>query len=239
MNLIDHIDIVTTHKCNNNCPWCIDKFIHSDTREVDLAKVDEFLRKIPAKDGTEVLLLGGEPTMLDSSKLIELAHIIYQNNYIPIMSTNGINRKKIVEILPHYRWIQITVYNDKQIEYWKKYRNRINIKLSGDSTLTMDKIKWFKEATKDFERKSISMYFKPDWTELCTDEKVWKYLNNADWKENGAYLYTFIDGIRYKRCITGKTNVIDEPNVPKFYPNGNYNKTWNNEEMDDYLNLYQ
>ena len=33
--MIDHIDIVVTHKCNNNCPHCIDKFIHSSDKDED------------------------------------------------------------------------------------------------------------------------------------------------------------------------------------------------------------
>ena len=49
------------------------------------------------------------------------------------------------------------------------------------------------------------------------------------------YEYTFYKGVRIKKCIPGETNIIDEPTVPKVYPNGNYNKTWCNEEMDNYL----
>lgn len=79
------------------------------------------------------------------------------------------------------------------------------------------------------------MYFKPDFTELCTDEKIWNVLNTLDWKRNGSYNYAFYEGVRFKKGIHGETNIIDEPTVPKVYPNGNYNKTWNDEELDDYL----
>lgn len=50
-------------------------------------------------------------------------------------------------------------------------------------------------------------------------------------------MYTFYKGVRRKKCIHGQTNIIDEETLPKLYPNGNYNKTWNNEELDDYLSL--
>ena len=79
------------------------------------------------------------------------------------------------------------------------------------------------------------MYFTPDFEELCKDERVWELLDTLEWKRNGSYMYAFYRGVRFKKCIPGETNLIDEPTVPKLYPNGNYNKTWNNEDMDDYL----
>ena len=57
----------------------------------------------------------------------------------------------------------------------------------------------------------------------------------SQWKRNGSYYYTFYEGVRFKRCVPGETNLIDEPTIPKLYPNGNYNKTWCHEELDDYL----
>lgn len=80
------------------------------------------------------------------------------------------------------------------------------------------------------------MYFTDDFQELCLDPAIWQLLNSMTWKRNGSYLYTFYKGVRIKRCIPDETNIIDEPTVPKVYPNGNYNKTWQHEELDDYLN---
>lgn len=79
------------------------------------------------------------------------------------------------------------------------------------------------------------MYFTPDFTELCTDAEIWNILNGLDWKRNGSYLYAFYEGVRFKKCIHGETNIIDEPTVPKLYPNGHYNKTWCDEDDDRYL----
>lgn len=237
--MIDHIDIVVTHKCNNNCPHCIDKFIHSSDKEISLADIEKFLKMLREKTdkNLEVLLLGGEPTTLDASKLIDIAIIIRKYGFSPIMSTNGICKEKIIELLPYYDWVQVTVHNEKQIEFWKTHKAKINIKLSGDKSLTMDRLKWFIKSTKDFYRRSVSMYFTPDFKELCEDKIVWDFLNSPyhEWERNGSYMYMFCDGVRYKRCIHGETNIIDEPSVPKLYPNGDYNKTWCDENLDDYL----
>lgn len=236
---IDHIDIVTTHKCNNNCKHCIDIFIHSSNAEVTLNGVEKFLKLIRNNTDKplEALLLGGEPTTLSTEKLIALAQLIRKYGFSPIMSTNGIQKDKIEEILPYYDWIQVTVHSDKDIDYWRKYSDRINIKISGDKFLTIDKLNHFIEYTEGYKRRSVSMYFTPDFKELCEDEQVWELLNSPEhkWQINGSYEYMFYKGVRFKKCIHGKTNIIDEPTVPKYYPNGNYNKSWKNEEMDAYL----
>lgn len=240
MEAIDHIDIVTTHRCNFNCPFCIDRFRGRSDREIDLETADAWLGKIKrfARPGCEVLLLGGDPTMLDADKLVAIAGTIRKHGFSPIMSTNGAMKDKIGRILPYYDWIQITVCGQDQIDYWRPFKDKINIKLSGDRSLDMNRLKWFDEATGDFERRSVSMYFTLDFEELCKDAEVWNLIDGLEWKRNGSYMYAFWNGIRFKKCIPGETNVIDEPSVPKLYPNGNYNKTWNDEEMDDYLNLF-
>jgi organic radical activating enzyme len=237
--VLDHADLVTSHKCNNNCKYCIDKFIHQDDREISLETIEKFLKLLRKNTDKrlEVLLLGGEPTMLDTQKLKDIGTLINKYGFSPIMSTNGIMKEKIKEILPYYDWIQITVYTDKDIDYWREYSDKINIKLSGDQMLTMKKLEHFMDYTYGYARKSVSMYFTQDFEELCKDEEVWKLLNDPrhDWQRNGSYEYMFYNGVRFKKGIHGETNIIDEPTVPKCYPNGNYNKTWNHEELDNYL----
>lgn len=236
--IIDHADIVITHQCMNNCPFCIDKFVHSSTIVVTEKMVRNFLSKIKkiTDKKVEILFLGGEPTCAGIEKLAELTKIVREYGYSPIISTNNPNKEKVTALLQYFDWVQVTVHNDKQIKFYSEWKNKINVKFSGDKYLTFEKFNHFIEVTKDFERRSISMYFKPNFEELCKDEEVWKVLNKCNWERNGSYLYTFYKGVRIKRCVNGETNIIDEPSVPKLYPNGNYNKTWNNEELDDYLN---
>lgn len=234
---IDHADIVTSHKCNAHCKHCIDAFIHSSSEEVDLRSVDKFLKVLKRHTDREleVLLLGGEPTMLTEWKLIAIAQLIHSYGFKAIMSTNGIQKEKIESILPFYDWIQITMHSDAEILHWLPFSNKINAKLAGDKSMTLEKMNHFIDFTKDFERRSVSMYFTPDFRELCEDKRVWDILNSLEWATNGSYEYAFYKGVRFKKSIHGVTNISDEPTVPKLYPNGNYNKTWCNEELDDYL----
>ena len=234
---IDHADVVVTHECMNHCPFCIDKFVHTSNEVVKKEDLIRFLKKLRSVTSRklEVLFLGGEPTCAGIEKLAELTDIVREFGFSPIISTNNPKKELIVKLLPYFDWIQVTIHSDKQIEFYRQYKDKINIKLSGDKNLTLEKLNHFIDVTKDFERKSISMYFTPLWKELCTDEKVWSLLNKLSWTRNGSYVYTFYQGVRIKRCIHGETNLVDEPSVPKLYPNGNYNKTWNNETLDDYL----
>lgn len=234
---IDHADVVVTHECMNHCPFCIDKFVHTSKEVVKKEDLIRFLKKLRSITSRklEVLFLGGEPTCAGIEKLAELTDIVREFGFSPIISTNNPKKELIVKLLPYFDWIQVTVHSDKQIEFYRQYKDKVNIKLSGDKNLTLEKLNHFIDVTKDFERKSISMYFTPLWKELCTDEEVWSLLNKLSWTRNGSYVYTFYQGVRIKRCIHGETNLVDEPSVPKLYPNGNYNKTWNNETLDDYL----
>lgn len=236
---IDHIDIVTTHLCNKNCEFCIDKFVGTSTDFISLENINKFLKLIReyTDKKLEVLLLGGEPTVLPKEKLIDIAKLVHKYNFYIMMSTNGKLKNKIIDLIPYYDSIQITVNNDKEIDFYRNWPNKINIKLAGDSTLNIDKLNYFIEYTEAFSRRSISMYFTPDFKELCNDPEIWELLNTLNWTRNGSYMYTFYKGVRIKKCIHGQTNIIDEPTVPKLYPNGNYNKTWNNEDLDDYLSL--
>jgi len=234
---LDHVDIVTSHLCNKNCEFCIDKFKDTSHNFITLEIVEDFLQLIRKNcdEELEVLLLGGEPTVLPEIMLQDMCNLIHKYNFKAIMSTNGKLKDKIVRLIPYFDSIQVTVDSDEEIDYYRQWPDKINIKLAGDKTLNLDKFNHFIEYTEGFDRRSISMYFTEDFQELCADPEIWKILDTLTWKRNGSYEYTFYKGVRIKKCIPGETNIIDEPTVPKVYPNGNYNKTWCNEEMDNYL----
>ena len=234
---LDHAGIVTSHACNGHYPFCIDKFVHTSGTPISVETVGKFLEvlKKHTDKPLEILLLGGDPSVLAEDRLIAICNKIHEYGFKALMSTNGILKDKIIRLLPYFDSVQITAHNDEEIDFWRPYADKINIKWSGDMLFNYKAFKHFIKYSKGFSRRSVSMYFKPDFTELCTDEKIWKKLNKLDWKRNGSYEYAFYKGVRFKKGIHGETNIIDEPCVPKVYPNGNYSKTWNNEDLDDYL----
>ena len=234
---LDHIDIVTTHQCNMMCAHCIDKFRGTSDDIIKLTDIEKFLKLVRkhTDKNLSVLLLGGDPTAVGAHHLIRIAKLVKTYGFRIIMSTNGILKGTIMDILPYFDSIQITTHSDKETDYWRQFADKINIKIAGDASFTYEKMMHFINYTKDFSRRSVSMYFTPEFEELCTDERVWNLLDTLDWQRNGSYMYAFYQGVRFKKCIHGETNIIDEPTVPKLYPNGNYNKTWDHEELDAYL----
>ena len=244
---ISHADIVVTHDCNMHCPCCIDKFWHQGDGFADLDRIRGVLDllkentyktkefKFDTNPLLEVLLLGGEPTLAPFEYLHEVAKMCHERGFEICMSTNGTKEDRILEVLPFFDWVQITVRNEAQIDKWANWMHKVNLKFIGDESMTLSRFIKLSGYSKLFDRRSMSMYFTPDFTELCTDNDLWGILEKLVWERQGSYLYTFLDGVRIKRCIKGKTNIIDEPLIPKLYPNGNYNKTWVNEDNDPYL----
>ena len=237
------IGVITTHKCNKNCKNCVDKLLNSSADILSIDNYKRFLNAFVNKYNYRptILLLGGEPTLIPEEILIEYSDIASELGFRIIMSTNGILRDKIISLIPYYDSIQVTttIYNiDENVEFYKKYRRNINLKLAGDETLTYDKLVYFIEKSKGYTRRSVCMYFTEDFIELVNDTKIWDLLNQLEWKDSGQYSFTWYEGVRFKKCIPGKANVLLERSVPNLYPNGNYNCGWINEEMNDYLNLF-
>ena len=137
--VLDHADIVTSHICNKNCQYCVDKFIHTSSKLISLETIEKFLKllRCHTEEKLEILLLGGEPTVLPTERLIAIANLIHQYGFAVIMSTNGVLKEKIVSLIPYFDWIQITVNSDEEIDFYRKWPKKINIKLAGDESLTM------------------------------------------------------------------------------------------------------
>lgn len=85
--VLDHVDIVTSHICNKRCKHCIDKFIRTSTQVISLETIEKFLDMIRRyTDKTlEVLLLGGEPTVLATEKLISIAELVHSKGFLVMM----------------------------------------------------------------------------------------------------------------------------------------------------------
>lgn len=238
---LDHADIVVTHKCNMHCPHCIDPLVNTSDDIVSVPAVDRFMRALrdhmPHQD-MDILFLGGEPTCAGLVRLKALTSCVRSHGFRPIISTNGLDKSLIKWIQPEFDWVQVTTHSAEETAYWAEQNdtwNNINLKIAGDGRMTYEKLMDFIDLDASFRRRSVSMYFTPDFKELCTDKDVWALLDTMDWERNGSYMYAMYEGVRFKKCIPSVTNIVDEPTVPKLYPNGNYNKTWCNEELDDYL----
>ena len=244
-----HADIVVTHACNCHCPFCIDKFRNTNGKMISLDRVinfldlikfctektDEFKYATPNK--ISILLLGGEPTMIGDWALEFIAEKIHERGFTASMSTNGILHDVLFKTIPLFDWTQITAFTPQFMKRYEYLAHKINYKIPADEHMDFHMFKKQVEYAKSvgFGRISMSMYFDEKWNEICTDPEMHEFLDSLEWERQGSYVYTIWEGVRLKRCIPHVTNVEDEPLIPKLYPNGNYNKTWCNEDNDPYL----
>ena len=235
---LHHADAVVTHTCNKKCEFCVDKFRNTSQKLVDPKRVEQYVKmlkkyldvfgQVESGSPFEILLLGGEPTTAPKELLVELASIIRESGFSPLISTNGALVKKIEQILPTFDWAQITMDNADDLERWKGHDN-VNAKWSARQGFDMDDLARFYELSKPYKRRSVSLHFNDKGKQLS------KINLDLDWKPMSVYEVAFWNGIRIKRGISGISNDMVEPVVPKLYPNGNYNGDWRHENMVPYL----
>lgn len=173
---IDHVDIVTSHICNKRCEHCIDAFLNTSKERISLRDVEVFLDLVSqyCAGKKTVLLLGGEPTVLSAETLEEIADVIHSHGYKATMSTNGVFADKIERLSKTYDSIQITIEDLDEIDNWRHIADKVNLKICGDESLTVEKLDEFAKKAVDFQRRSLTMYFDENTLEeLCQDEHVW------------------------------------------------------------------
>ena len=242
-NEIHDCNIVVNHKCNKHCKTCIDKFLDVSKDEVTLEMVEKYisrLTKYTTQKCKEIMLLGGEPTCSSFELLKGISDIGRHYGWRMIMSTNGIEREKILRLRDCYDVFQITMRGQSDIDFWKSVnmQDKITAKFNGDADFTLDTLNWFIENTREFYHKSINMFHTQDGQQqLCTDKRVWDLILPLERTSHLMYHVVFYKGVRIKWGSPGCTQVEKCPSSPILFPNGNYGCTWQNENLDDYLKL--
>ena len=239
--IIHDCNIVVNHKCNKRCKTCIDKFLLSTDKEVTPELVEKYISKIHRKYTNltkEVFLLGGEPTCSSLDLLKTISEISKDFKLEPKMSTNGLNRDKVLALKDDYDLFQITARNEDDIAFYRQIADRVTIKFNGDADFNLEKLEWFVKASEGYFQRSINMFHTLDGSkQLCTDQRVWDLITPLRSESHLMYHVAWYKGVRIKWGSPGCTQVEKCPASPILYPNGNYNCTWVNEDLDDYLDL--
>lgn len=254
--LIDHADILVTHSCNKGCPTCIDKWVNKYRQIVSFDIVKKYfnmleqkttsVRSVVNKNGqTLINILGGEPTVVGEEFLNKIAENAHLRNFLVWISTNGIKRKTVESILPNFDLVRLTVDTPEEALKWadSKLINKLEIKFPCTETTTLGDFERFAELTKDFPNRMMIVYndkfrkevtLQPDLAELLNSSNV-----NYEVSKHGFQKYGKINGITIKRTIQEDNHFADTKMIPRLYPNGNYNCTWENELNNPYLGELQ
>jgi organic radical activating enzyme len=228
-------DIIVTHNCNRKCQFCCDEFIH-ESGEVDLNKVDLFLENLFEVDGhrniTDVMILGGEPTLVSIEKLQAICNKIHSYNVKVSMTTNNRIGPKLLELNGFVDYMNISYYIDTDYS-WIKNFDKTQCVISKLITKTD-----FPEL-KDLDNfiSSINVPIKLSTLNNVNDELNPAWLN--DWQNSLKQfsIFTKAKAAMYNGVLVKLMGLSgDDYYHPKLYPNGNWNRTWHSQEFENLQN---
>lgn len=250
--VIDHADILVTHKCNKGCPTCIDKWVNKYKQIISFDTIIKYFNllekntiSVPSPVNKEaktlVNILGGEPTVVGEDFLNKIAENAHARKFLTWISTNGIKEETVKRILPNFDMVHITVDTPEEAIKWanSEWLNRIDIKFPCTEKTSLADFLKFAEITKDFPNKKMIVYndlhrkeikMQPELEALLDDPNV-----NYIVAPHGFQKYAEINGVTIKRTIEQDNYFADSQMIPRLYPNGNYNCTWENELNNPYL----
>lgn len=244
-----HADLVVNHTCGCGCEFCIDAFVDSTDKVVDLEDVELYLRYLAEverkehPDMSSVLLLGGEPTKAPFGLLKDIAALVHHYGFNVCMTTNGTAGDRLLELDGHLDFINISHYGAKAImdaPYIYRFK---------DTEITLSKLitTEFFPTRADFdafiddaleapvnyrfstlqENTPLLDKLHPSWVddELLPETGVSPVLECLNAAEYRGYI---IKLMHYHRDGLG----IDFPPYGKLYPNGNVNRDFAHEEQD-------
>lgn len=249
---IDHADVLVTHRCNKGCPTCIDKWVNKYKQIISFDIVKKYFNlleqrtyaiktPINQEGRLPINLLGGEPTTIGERYLNNIAEDAHKRNFLMWMSSNGIEKETIDNILPNFDFIHITCDKPEQVHKWlmPKYLDKIGIKFPCTAKTTLKDFLEFAEATKDFPNKRAIVYNDMNRVEIKLQPELAEYLSDSNVNyviaPHGFHKFGEINGVTVKRIVEGQNIYEDTQLIPRLYPNGNYNCTWQNELNNQYL----
>ncbi|MGN0598687.1 MAG: radical SAM protein [Oscillospiraceae bacterium] len=207
------MSIVTTHKCQLNCPFCVD--MHRKTsEEISIDNVTQALSFAKTKKIKDILLVGGEPTL--HTHIVEIAQLIKSNGFRCILTTNY-QRPDIVRQLDEIvDCFNISYYNQSELpkqRHFKSdltlsvllYKNRFNGK--EDLDLFIDKYQ------KDMNIKFSTLTPCNKWA--MSNQRV-EWLDNLPFEWTGI-LFDEIIGHIYRNCIIKRYDRVVNPNAVQSY----------------------
>jgi len=163
--MIDCADILVTHQCNKGCATCVDNWMNKYNQIISFDTVKKFLNMIGQKtesvtsvvnpDGkTFINVLGGEPTMVGEELLNKIATAAHDKDFMIWVSTNGIKKQTVENILPNFDLVRITVYTPEQALKWadSKHIDKMELKFPCTGKTTVKDFEKFVEAAKAFPR---------------------------------------------------------------------------------------
>lgn len=241
--------IIITYDCNMNCSFCINYSLGQKRKGFikisDVVYFLNYLKYVEKLDDAIIVLLGGEPTLIQNEALKEICNLSHKMGYKTEIYTNGTSKEKLLELDGYVDYITISNYSQNLLPF----ENMDYLREFEFSEITISKLilNQYFSSFEDFDRfvdyanklpfnydfstvQEVTPnfdYYHPSWVE----RKLLPLCENQDLRGNvGAVLYK-------GRLIKLPHKHLDRKEdicTLKLYPNGNLNTTWrhDNSEID-------
>lgn len=209
----DYMSIVTTHKCQLNCPFCVDLHEKND-EEISVESVTNALAFAKAKGIRDILLVGGEPTL--HSKIVQIAECVKSNGFKCILTTNYQRPDVIRRLDGIVDCFNISYYGQHELPKQKWFKS--------DITLSVLIYKNRFSGKEDFDRfidtHQKNMHLKFSTLSPCNEWAA--YHQKVDWLDDLPFewtgvLFDEILGHVYRGCIIKRYDRVINPNAPQSY----------------------
>lgn len=208
----DYMSIVVTHKCQLNCPFCIDA--HGKTNEeINTYALIKALNFAKDKNIKDILLVGGEPTL--HPNIVEIAELVKAKGFRCILTTNYCRPDIVKKLDGIVDCFNISYYDQLELPKQKDYK----------SDLTLSVLLWKNRfSPKEFERfideHKEDMHLKFSTLTICnewTRERQYvEWLDDLPF-ECSTILFDEIVGQIYKGCIIKRYDKVINTNAVQSY----------------------
>lgn len=216
--------IVVTHECNKHCRFCIDEY-RGCFEYISLSNVITALKKAKEHNLTEILLVGGEPTL--HPNIVAIAKLVKTNGFKCILTTNYTKPDVIKQLDGIVDCFNISFYNQKRLPMQNDFISDITI-----TTLIHKKQLNTKVQLDNFiDKYQNHGHLKFSTLTACNDwsERMQKvdYLDSLEGEK--SVLFDEIEGLTYRGCIIKRSEKIINNNSfqsYKFHVDGEISQSW-------------
>ena len=189
-NFQDWLEVMITDKCNGRCSWCIDKEGYHPTKH---APWNKLARRIIDCDRSNIILLGGEPTLYRGLNKVILAVSALTNRKKKLyVTTNGsmLTPEYVEHHLYRLTGINISIHHH-------------DLERNYDITGIPLRMLVLKASIKELRKNSISIRFNCNLIkdQVDSEKSILSYINFA--KELGAH------SVRFAELKDDKDNFVD------------------------------
>jgi len=220
----NYMSVVLTHDCNKSCPFCIDDYRNSG-EYISMEYVDKAIKVALDNNISDILLIGGEPTL--HPKVVEIAEKFSECSFKTIMTTNYTKPEVIKQLDGIVDCFNISFYNQANLPKQSDFSSDITLHalIHKHQLNTVEKIDAFIEQYKDCGHIKFSTLFPG--TAWAKNNQIGEFLDNIDCE--WVVLFNELLGQVYKDSIIKRYDRIINNKAKqsiKFHVDGTYSFSW-------------